>query len=267
MSDWPDKCVWRPTWSHVKPEVKRLLMVCSHMSDCSLLFQLPLLPQNMMATVTLHTKTMPLNLTTKVCIKSTHTHSTIRWLLPCKHKSDHLHWGIFIVCSLETVIATSAFFFLLWLYNIWPGFFCEVNMSVVIITCVVIPWYEITYTLNWISAVRTSHSFGFARNRSSLVSYSETDQWGGGLPLSSRRGPQEHTGHPLWDELRPRVPTGGEELDSVPRQPPLVWDRLVPQYVEKLSPHMKLHFFVSVTVSFFHRLRLFLLIFLWFWVM
>lgn len=68
-------------------------------------------------------------------------------------------------------------------------------------------------------------------NRSSLVSFSTSDQRGGDLPLPSRSRVQEHAGHPLRDELRPRVPTAGQELHSLPRQPPVVRDRVLPQSV------------------------------------
>lgn len=52
------------------------------------------------------------------------------------------------------------------------------------------------------------------------------------MPVRSRRGPQGFAGHPVWDDLRPRLPTAGQKVDSVPRQPPLVRVGLLPQYVE-----------------------------------
>ena len=72
--------------------------------------------------------------------------------------------------------------------------------------------------------------------------FSGSDQWGGDLPLSSGPRLQEHAGHPLWDELRPGIQAGGEELPPVPRQPPLVGDRLLPQYVEISPSHMRTHY-------------------------
>lgn len=70
------------------------------------------------------------------------------------------------------------------------------------------------------------------KRRPKLVPFSGSDQWRGDLPLPPRPGLQEHAGHPLRDELRPRVPAAGEDLNPVPRQQALVRHRLLPQYVE-----------------------------------
>lgn len=70
------------------------------------------------------------------------------------------------------------------------------------------------------------------KSRPTLVSLSNSDQWGGDLPLPSGPSLSEHVGNPLWDELRSRVQTAGEALDQLPRQPTLVWDCFLPQYEE-----------------------------------
>lgn len=72
----------------------------------------------------------------------------------------------------------------------------------------------------------------FNKNRSKLVSFPTHHQRGGDLPLPSRRRQQGHAGHPLCDEMRPWIPTAGEQLDPVPGQPALVWNCLLPASVE-----------------------------------
>lgn len=76
-----------------------------------------------------------------------------------------------------------------------------------------------------------THSQCF-KSRPTLVSLSNSDQWGGDLPLPSGPSLSEHVGNPLWDEMRSRVQTAGEALDQLSRQPTLVWDYFLPQYVE-----------------------------------
>lgn len=64
--------------------------------------------------------------------------------------------------------------------------------------------------------------------RPAVVSLSQPGQRGGDLLLSSWKELPQHVGHPLWDDLRPRIPTAGEVLHSVPGQPPLVWHSSLP---------------------------------------